>query len=123
MKVFIIDDDEFILDLYKRVFKLEKHEVESAVDGVEAWTKLGTMSQLPDVMILDIMMPNMNGFDLLKKIKSDSAFSKIPILILSNLYSREDRKKGLDLGAAVYLVKSEHDPKEIVTHALAAIGN
>ena len=121
MKTLIIDDDEFILDLYKRVFKLEKHEVDTASDGAEGLAKLGKMDSLPDVIVLDIMMPHMNGFDFLQKIKSDDAFKNIPVIILSNLYSREDRKKGLDLGASVYLVKSEHDPKEIVTHALTVV--
>ncbi len=121
MKVLILDDDEFVLDLYKRVFKLEKHEVEGASDGVEGLAKLERMKQLPDIIILDVMMPNMNGFDFLKKIKAEEAFKKIPVIILSNLYSREDRQKGLDLGANIYMVKSEHDPKEIVAATAALL--
>jgi DNA-binding response OmpR family regulator len=118
MKVLIIDDDSFIRDLYQRVFELEKHETEMAQDGAEALAILGKMDKLPNAIILDLMMPHMDGFEFLKKVKADPAFQNIPVIILSNLYSREDRKKGLDSGAAIYLVKSEHDPKEIVAQTL-----
>lgn len=122
MKAFLIDDDEFILDLYERVFRMEKHDVMKAHDGAEAWSILEQQStQLPDVIILDIVMPHMDGYELLTRIKSDDRFSKIPVIILSNLYKREDRQKGLDLGASFFLVKSEHDPKEVLIHALEII--
>jgi CheY-like chemotaxis protein len=123
MKAFLIDDDEFILDLYERVFKMEQHEVMKAHDGSEAWTVLEQANPLPDVIISDVVMPHMDGYELVAKIKSDTRFSEIPVIFLSNLYKREDRQKGLDLGARYFLVKSEHDPKEVLTHALEVIAS
>jgi CheY-like chemotaxis protein len=123
MKVFLVDDDEFILDLYERVFRMEKHEVQKAHDGAEAWDILERSKQLPDVIITDINMPRMDGYELVKKIKNDTRFSDIPVIILSNLYKREDQQKGLDLGASYFLVKSEHDPKEVLIHALQVIAS
>lgn len=123
MKAFIIDDDEFILELYERVFKLDKHETETAHDGVEAYSMLNKMKDLPDVIVLDIMMPRMNGFEFLEKVKADEKLKNIPVIILSNLYGREDRKKGVELGAASYMVKSEHEPKEVVSEAKKVLNN
>ncbi|MBX4188156.1 MAG: response regulator [Candidatus Doudnabacteria bacterium] len=119
MKVLLIDDDEFIIDLYEHVFKVEKHETVKAYDGIEALNTLKKMDKLPDVIILDIVMPKMDGFEFLGKIKADNKLQNIPVVVLSNLYSREDREKGLSAGADVFLVKSEHDPNEILTYALS----
>jgi CheY-like chemotaxis protein len=123
MKVFLVDDDEFILDLYERVFRMEKHEVQKAHDGAEAWGILERSKQLPDVIITDINMPLMDGYELVQKIKNDTRFSDIPVIILSNLHKHEDQQKGLDLGASYFLVKSEHDPKEVLIHALEVIAS
>jgi CheY-like chemotaxis protein len=122
MKALLVDDDEFILDLYERVFRGETHEVEKAHDGAEALALLEKSGQLPDIIILDINMPRMDGYEFLQKIKADTRFSQIPVIILSNLYKHEDRQKGLDLGARLFLVKSEHEPREILAHALEAAG-
>jgi DNA-binding response OmpR family regulator len=121
MKALFIDDDEFILELYERVFKLEQHEVLSAHDGNEALQLLEKTNPLPDVIILDILMPNMDGFQFLEHFHADPKINNIPVLILSNLYKREDRQKGLDLGAKMFLVKSEHDPREILARALELV--
>lgn len=123
MKAFLIDDDEFILDLYERVFKMEKHEVQKAHDGAQAWAILEQSKQLPDVIITDINMPRMDGYELVKKLQNDTRFSNIPIIILTNLYSQKDRQKGLDLGAKYFLVKSENDPHEVLIHALEVIAS
>jgi CheY-like chemotaxis protein len=103
------------------MFQAQKHETVGAQDGVEALAVLKKMQRLPDVIVLDIMMPRMNGFEFLKLVKSDQKFSSIPVVILSNLYGQEDRKKGLDLGAALFLVKSEHTPNDIVKQTLSVV--
>lgn len=118
MKVLLVDDDEFILDLYDNIFKAEQHETAKAHDGLEALQILKKMKQLPGVIILDIVMPNLDGFGFLEQIKSDKKLKNIPVVVLSNLYSREDREKGIALGASVFLVKSEHEPNEILSYAL-----
>lgn len=121
MKALLVDDDQFILELYDRVFKLEKHDTVLAHDGIEALKVLETTNPLPDVIVLDIMMPNMDGFGFLEQVKSNPKTVDIPVLILSNLYKHEDREKGLALGGKLFMVKSEHDPKEILAKALELI--
>jgi two-component system alkaline phosphatase synthesis response regulator PhoP len=117
MKVLLVDDDQFIIKLYEHLFKEDAHDVEMANDGQEALDVLKKMDVKPDVIVLDIVMPVMDGFEFLQKVKADPKLSQIPVIVLSNLYAREDRQKGMDLGAAVYLVKSEHEPHELLTYA------
>jgi DNA-binding response OmpR family regulator len=121
MKILLIDDDEFILDLYERVFKLDKHEVKKAHDGVEGLEILNNVKFVPDVIILDLAMPRMDGFEFLANLKSSDKFKSIPVIILTNQFGRDSRQKALDLGAAMYLVKSEHNPEEVVKQAASLL--
>lgn len=113
-KIFIVEDDPLMIRMYERVFKLSGYEVELAFDGEEAIAKLNTIKEKPAVILLDIMMPKMNGLDVLKLIKKDAKLKDIPVIVLTNLAGKDDAKKGMDLGAISYLVKSEYEPKEVV---------
>jgi CheY-like chemotaxis protein len=115
MKVLLVDDDEFILDMYERVFLLEKHEVSKAHDGAEALAFLDNAKTLPDVMILDINMPHVDGYGVLKAIQGKPKLAKLPVIVLSNLYKMDQQQKAVDLGARMFLVKSQHEPKEVLT--------
>jgi CheY-like chemotaxis protein len=64
--------------------------------------------------MLDVMMPKMSGFDLLKKMKSDPKLAGVPVVLLTNLAGKQDAQKGIELGAALYMIKSEHSPKQVV---------
>ncbi|HBM45701.1 MAG: Response regulator receiver protein [Parcubacteria group bacterium GW2011_GWF2_38_76] len=114
-KILIIEDDPLMLRMYERVFKLNNYDVEMAFDGEDGISKLKTAEIKPNIILLDIMMPKMSGFDALKIIKADDNFKDIPVIILTNLAGKEEADKGLKLGAISYLIKSEHEPKEIVS--------
>ncbi|MEQ1561508.1 MAG: response regulator [Nitrospira sp.] len=100
--------------MYERAFRASDYTMEIASDGEEALSKLEKMDVLPTVILLDVMMPKKNGFDVLKELKENDKFKNIPVIMLTNLAGEDDAEKGLSLGAIVYLIKSQYDPKQIV---------
>ena len=110
----IIEDNQSVTDLYETAFKLNEYKVERAASGDEALRMLKSGAPKPDVILLDIMMSNMNGFEFLSKLKQDAELKQIPVVILTNLAQQHDVDRGLELGAMLYLVKSQYDPQEIV---------
>lgn len=112
--LFLAEDDPLMSRMYERAFKLSGYNIEMAADGDEAISKLEKMEVLPTVILLDIMMPKQNGFDVLKHIKENDKLKKIPVIMLTNLAGQEDAEKALSMGAVLYLVKSQYDPKEII---------
>ena len=84
----------------------------SAIDGEEGIKKV--LAEKPDLVLLDLILPNEDGFEVLSKIKADPKVSQIPIIILSNLSQKEDIDKGMKLGAADYIIKAQFTPEEIV---------
>ncbi len=112
--LFLAEDDPLMSRMYERAFKLSGYTLEMAFDGDEAISKLGKMATPPTVILLDIMMPKQNGFEVLKQIKLNEKLKKIPVIMLTNLAGEEDAEKALSLGAILYLVKSQYDPKEII---------
>ncbi|MEK7546888.1 MAG: response regulator [Patescibacteria group bacterium] len=117
-KIFIVDDDPAMLNLYTRTFKLSGHDVETATNGQEALDKLSASEQKPDVILLDIMMPKLSGFEVLENIKKNDSLAKIPVIALTNLASLRSASSDLEkiraLGAVDVVVKSDTDPKELV---------
>lgn len=113
-KIFIVEDDPLMSRMYEKAFKLNNFEIEQAFDGEEAIAKLETMSPKPVLIVLDVMMPKMSGFDVLKHIKASPDLKAIPVVMLSNLAGQEDAEKALSMGAVLYLVKSQYEPKQIV---------
>ena len=112
-KILIIDDDEFLLDMYAVKFKEEGFEVDTARGGKEALDKIkgGTS---PEVVLLDVVMPGMDGFELLGTIRKENLIPASKIIILSNLGQKEHLDKGMSLGAADYIVKAYFTPSEVV---------
>ena len=111
-KILIAEDDQFLANAYRVKFEIEGFEVKIAYDGEEAIATLS--SYLPDILILDLVMPKKDGFATLKEIKSNPSFAKIPVVVTSNLSQPSDFTKAKDLGAIDYLVKSETPISEIV---------
>ena len=111
-KILIIEDDELMINLYRRTFEKQDYEVRVASGGQEGLDIANEFQ--PDAILLDMMMPKMDGFEVLKKLRSDSNTSNTKVIVLSNLAGKEDAKKALDLGANRYLIKSEHEPSEVV---------
>lgn len=111
-KILIIEDDKFMRELLTRKLQGEGMEVGVAQDGEEAIKKI--KEELPKLVLLDLILPGLNGFEVLKEIKSNPATAKIPVIILSNLGQTEEVEKGLKLGADDYLIKAHFTPDEIV---------
>jgi len=104
-RILIIEDDKFLLKLYSDKLKREGFEVSMAISGEEGLGKVER--EKPDLVLLDIILPQKNGFDILGEIKLNKETKNIPVIILTNLGQESDIKIGLDLGAADYLVKTD----------------
>ena len=113
-KVFIVEDDNYLCKMYKRAFTLDGHVVECIVDGQEALNRLKDYNNKPDVVLLDIMIPKVNGIDILRSMKDDPGLKDIPVAILTNSLKKENEELMTSLGADLYLIKMDYDAKEIV---------
>ena len=111
-RILIAEDDKPLLDLYDKKFTAKGFEVIRAEDGGQAYDQ--AIAKIPDAIILDIMMPVMNGFEVLKKLKKNKDTQDIPVVILSNYGEMPNITEGLMGGAVEYLIKVEHTPEEVV---------
>ncbi len=111
-RILIVEDDEFLLEMY--VMKLEKegYQVYSAVDGEEGF-KLA-QKEIPNLILLDLNLPKMNGFEVLEALKKDENTKDIPVIVLTNYAQKDDIDKCLDLGADSYLIKAHFVPSEVI---------
>jgi len=112
IRVLIVEDDPFLRSIYSTKFKGQGYEVILAENG-EAGLNLSSKEK-PDIILLDIMMPKIDGFRFLEKIKKKKEEAKIPIILLTNLSQKKDIDKGLAMGADDYLVKAHFMPSEVV---------
>jgi DNA-binding response OmpR family regulator len=111
-KILIVEDDRFLRELIARKLKNEGYEVLEAIDGEEGLKKI--KEEKPDLILLDLILPGIDGFEVLTKAKEDSDTAQIPVIILSNLGQREEIERGLKLGAIDYLIKAHFTPGEII---------
>ena len=111
-KIIIVEDDLNIASLYKQNIEKAGHSVMVVADS-EAVKQI--TEQKPDLVLLDILMPNVSGLDILREIKADATLSAIPVLLLTNMAEDESIAKGLQLGAYGYLLKSETTPDQILS--------
>lgn len=110
-KILIVEDDPLMSRMYQKIFTFEGYEVEMAGDGEKGLDKVRTFK--PTIILLDIMMPKMNGLQVLAKLKLDPDTKKIPVVMLTNLAGQQDAETALSKGAIKYIVKSEYEPKQI----------
>ncbi len=111
-RILLIEDEFYIRDLYRMILESAGFKVSLATDGEEGY-KLA--QNLPDLILLDIMIPKLNGIMLLKKIKKDEKTKNIPIVLLTNLGQESIIKTAFEEGASGYFLKAMLDPKEIVS--------
>lgn len=111
-KILVIEDDKFLRELIAQKLSKQEFEVLEAVDG-EKGLKM-TKEESPDLILLDLILPGMDGFEVLAKIKEDPKLSSIPVIILSNLGQKDEIERGLNLGAVDYLVKAHFTLGEII---------
>jgi len=120
IQVLLVEDDTFLANIYKTKFEMEGFDVsvaENGEDGLAAAKK-----KLPAIILLDILLPKMDGFTVLKKLKAEAATKDIPVILLTNLGQKDDVDKGLEMGAVDYLIKAHFKPSETVAKVKKALG-
>ena len=108
----IVEDDPLMSRMYQKIFTFEKFTVETAANGEEGLEKARKLK--PTVMLLDVMMPKMNGLQVLEKLKADPETKGIPIIMLTHLAGEKDAENAMMKGAVKYIIKSEFEPKQVV---------
>ena len=122
-KILLVEDDAILVEMYQAKFELEGHDIQIATNGEEALSTLNEFT--PELILLDILMPKLNGFHVLKEIKKQPNLRSIPIILLTNLGESEvdmNRELASALGVNDYLIKSHHTPDEVVAKAVKALG-
>jgi len=112
IKILVIEDDKFLRELITQKLSREGYDVQEAVDGEDGVRKAKEVK--PDIILLDLILPGIDGFEVLVKIKEDSNLEGVPVVILSNLGQRDDVERGLKLGAVDFLIKAHFTPGEII---------
>ncbi len=110
--VLLVEDDVFLADIYKKKFEMEGFKIAVSENGEKALVDL--KKKKPDVILLDILLPKLDGFAVLEKLKSDAALKDVPVILLTNLGQKDDVEKGLEMGAVDYLIKAHFKPSEVV---------
>lgn len=111
-RILIIEDDEFLRSLLNTRLSAEGFSVSMAIDGKDGLKKI--KEEKPDMVLLDLLLPIMDGFEVLSAAKSNESTKSIPVLILSNLGQKKDVDRGLKMGAADYIIKSQFTVEEII---------
>jgi DNA-binding response OmpR family regulator len=115
----LVEDDPFLVDIYTTKFKEKGFEIDSASDSDVAFRKMN--EKKPDLLLLDIVLPNLDGWEILKKIRQDKNLNDLKVMILSNLSQKQEIDKAMNLGANKYLIKAHHSPSEVVEEAKALL--
>lgn len=110
--ILVVEDSITSRMLLKNILESAGYRVETAVDGIDGFTTLRTASF--DLVVSDVEMPRMNGFDLTEKIRANSDLAEMPVVLVTALASREDRERGIDVGANAYIVKSSFDQSDLL---------
>ena len=119
-KVLIVDDDQFLLNMYSIKFKKFGFDVDTASGGQEVLNKLRDGAK-PDVMLLDVVMPSMDGLELLEHIRDEKFVPNAAVIILSNQNQPSDIERAKELGIASYIVKASSIPSEVVAEVMKVI--
>jgi len=112
IKILLVEDDTFLVEMYTTKFELEGFDVVTAEDGARGLELAG--KENPDIILLDILMPKMDGFEVLDELKKNAKTKDIPVVLLTNLGQKDDVKKGFEKGAVGYLIKAHFMPSEVV---------
>lgn len=120
-KILIVDDDGFLLDMYAFKFSQNNFEVHTSMDGANALDKL-SKGLNPDVILMDVIMPGMDGFEVLEKINTDKVSPDSIKIILSNKSQQSDIDKGMSLGVSGYIVKANSTPAEVIQQVIEILG-
>ena len=119
IKIALIEDDPYLSSMYATKFELEGYEVVTASDGEKGLALI--QSKIPNLILLNVMMPKMNGFDVLERIKKDDKTKDIPVILLTNLNQSDEVERGMRMGAVDYLIKAHFLPSEVVEKVKMAL--
>lgn len=111
--ILLVEDDIFLANIYKTKFDMEGFKVSVSENGEEGLSD--AKKKKPDIILLDILLPKMDGFTVLQKLKSDESVKEIPVILLTNLGQKDDVSKGLEMGAVDYLIKAHFKPSEVAS--------
>ena len=118
--ILLVEDDTFLANIYKTKFEMEGFKVTGAEDGLAGFEAAAKIK--PDLILLDILLPKMDGFAVLKKLKETDDVKDIPVILLTNLGQKDDVEKGLESGAVDYLIKAHFKPSETVDKVKKVLG-
>ncbi|HDQ16736.1 MAG TPA: response regulator, partial [Candidatus Vogelbacteria bacterium] len=113
-KILIVDDDRFLVDMYSMKFANAGFEVLAYFSAEEVLKAVAEDNISPDICLIDIIMPNMDGFELIEKLKQEENFKSSLFVVLSNLGQKEDVNRGREYGLAGYIIKASATPAEVV---------
>ncbi len=119
-KILLIEDEKTMVNLLKKKLIREGYDISVAWDGEEGFEKIKEIR--PDLILLDIVMPKVDGFGVMEKIAKDKELKKIPIIIISNSGQPVDLGRAKKLGAKDWLIKTEFDPQEVLDKVIKQIG-
>ena len=117
--ILFIEDEEALQKTLKGAFGKEDYKIISALDGKKGLELAKT--ERPDLILLDLILPKMNGFDVLKQIKEDPSIKDVPVIVLTNLEEVQDINRVLELGATTYLIKADYSLEELITKIKKAL--
>jgi DNA-binding response OmpR family regulator len=112
MKIIVADDDRMFRKAAETTLRRQGYAVTTASDGEEALQLI--RAERPDIIVLDLIMPKLQGFDVLQVLKQDSLTAAIPVIVLSSLTQEQDKQEALDLGAVAYFNKTTFSLSELV---------
>ncbi len=119
-KIIIVEDEEILRNLLQKKLTAEGYSVEAAENGEEGLMKI--RANRPDLILLDIIMPKMGGFEMLEEMQKDESIKGIPVVVVSNSGQPVEIDRAQKLGAKDWLVKTEFDPQEVIDKVVAQIG-
>lgn len=111
--ILVVEDDNFLLSMYATKLNLENYKVLQATTGVQALKVVA--KDLPDLILLDLKLPEMDGFEVLKNLKASQETKGVPVIVLTNYSEKEHIDQCFSLGAADYLIKAHFVPSEVVS--------
>ncbi|MBU4298699.1 response regulator [Patescibacteria group bacterium] len=119
-KILLVEDEDIMINLLQKKLTREGYEVSAAKDGEEGLRAMRETE--PDIVLLDIIMPKMSGFEVLEEMNKDQNLKKIPVIVISNSGQPVELDRAQRLGAKDWLVKTQFDPKEVLEKVVAQIG-
>ena len=119
-KIYLVEDEEIMIDLLQRKLTKEGYETSVARDGHEGLKKMREVK--PDLILLDIIMPKMGGFEVMEEMNKNKELKKIPVIVISNSGQPVELDRAQKLGAKDWLIKTEFDPQEVIDKVVQQIG-